>query len=81
MSRAAPLRTCFESDDYSVSDLAEDLLEGRQKYIKKRDHFIALSSSFKDRVPGWEAMSRTPYKDGKEAVSVYKHSSTKGLSW
>lgn len=24
-------------------------------------------------------MPRTPYKDGKEAVSVYKHRSTKGL--
>ncbi|KAJ7776208.1 hypothetical protein B0H16DRAFT_1302413 [Mycena metata] len=60
-----------------TSDLAEDIVDAKQKYKKKRDHFISLSSSFKDRVSQWEVMPRTATKDGKEAVSVYKHRSTK----
>ncbi|KAJ7116742.1 hypothetical protein C8R46DRAFT_1170407 [Mycena filopes] len=60
-----------------VSDLADEILESREKYVKKRDHFIALSASFADRVPEWEAMPRVTRKQGKEAISVYKHTSTK----
>ncbi|KAJ6532999.1 hypothetical protein B0H19DRAFT_1272592 [Mycena capillaripes] len=60
-----------------ASDLAEDIQEAKQKYIEKRDHFIALSVTFKDRVPEWTKMSRTATKVGKDAASVYKHSATK----
>lgn len=65
---------------YSIAmDLAEDIMEAKAKYTEKRNHFIALSISFKDYVPGWQKMSRASYKAGKEAVSVYKHSTTKGV--
>ncbi|KAJ6467420.1 hypothetical protein C8R45DRAFT_778039, partial [Mycena sanguinolenta] len=61
------------------SDLVEDIMDAKRKYIEKRNHFIALSISFKDLVPTWKKKSRTPNKVGKEAVSVsvYKHSTTK----
>lgn len=58
--------------------LAEDIAEARIKYIEKRNHFIGLSISFHDRVKKWQEMPRTSIKKGKEAVSVYKHNSTKG---
>ncbi|KAJ6482251.1 hypothetical protein DFH09DRAFT_1462551, partial [Mycena vulgaris] len=60
-----------------AGDLAEDILEAKRKYIEKRNHFIGLSVSFRDRVSQWQKMPRTTYKEGKEAVSVYKHSTTK----
>ena len=44
-----------------------------------RKQFIGLSISFKDRVDQWTKMPRTSSKVGKEAVSVYKHSTTKGF--
>jgi hypothetical protein len=59
-------------------DLAEDIQEAKRKYTEKRNHFVALSISSKDRVPEWRKMPRTSKKVGKEAVSVYKHSTTKG---
>ncbi|KAJ7663720.1 hypothetical protein DFH06DRAFT_986389 [Mycena polygramma] len=60
-----------------ASDLAEDIRAAKQKYLEKRTHYIALSISFKDRVAEWEQLPRTTYKQGKEAVSVYKHRETK----
>ncbi|KAJ7714457.1 hypothetical protein B0H14DRAFT_2546347 [Mycena olivaceomarginata] len=58
-------------------DLAEDIQEAKRKYTEKRNHFVALSISSKDRVPEWRKMPRTSKKVRKEAVSVYKHSTTK----
>ncbi|KAJ7113877.1 hypothetical protein C8R44DRAFT_630668 [Mycena epipterygia] len=58
--------------------LAEDISEAKIKYVEKRNHFIALSISFHDRVQQWQKMPRTSSKTGKEAVSVYKHNITKG---
>ncbi|KAJ7889101.1 hypothetical protein B0H14DRAFT_3127089 [Mycena olivaceomarginata] len=39
----------------------------KKKYLEKRNHYIALSISFKDRVAQWQKMPRTTYKEGKEA--------------
>lgn len=58
--------------------LAEDINEAKIKYKEKRNHFIALSISFHDRVQKWQDMPHISVKKGKEAVSVYKHKSTKG---
>ncbi|KAK6997020.1 CxC2 domain-containing protein [Favolaschia claudopus] len=58
-------------------DLAEDIEEAKTKYTEKRNHFIALSISYSENVPQWQGLSRTPSKLGKEAVSVYKHDTTK----
>ncbi|KAJ7799140.1 hypothetical protein B0H14DRAFT_2904257 [Mycena olivaceomarginata] len=44
---------------------------------KKRDHFIGLTVSFQDRVDGWRALERTTSKKGKEAISPYKHRTSK----
>ncbi|KAJ7845179.1 hypothetical protein B0H13DRAFT_1908520 [Mycena leptocephala] len=41
---------------------------------EKRNHYIGLSISFKDQVAEWQITPRKTYKQGKEAVSVYKHS-------
>ncbi|KAJ7852712.1 hypothetical protein B0H13DRAFT_1904487 [Mycena leptocephala] len=41
--------------------------------IEKRNHYIGLSISFKDQVAEWQKTPRKTYKQGKEAVSVYKH--------
>ncbi|KAJ7044412.1 hypothetical protein C8F04DRAFT_1250376 [Mycena alexandri] len=60
-----------------VSDLSEGIVEAKQKYKTKRDHFIALSLSFSDRVSEWKEIPRITSKQGKDAVSVYKHSTTK----
>ncbi|KAK7046323.1 CxC2 domain-containing protein [Favolaschia claudopus] len=60
-----------------ASDLAAEILDAKKKYIAKRNHFIGLSLSFKDRVEKWRAMPRVVSKIGKEAVSVYKHRETK----
>ncbi|KAJ6479795.1 hypothetical protein C8R45DRAFT_1101241 [Mycena sanguinolenta] len=60
-----------------AADLAEDLQDAKHKYIEKRNHFVALSISFKDLVPTWKKMPRVSEKVGKEAVSMYKHSTTK----
>ncbi|KAJ7601509.1 hypothetical protein DFH06DRAFT_1352712 [Mycena polygramma] len=60
-----------------ASDLAEDLQLAKRKYLEKRNHYIGLSISFKDRVAEWQKIPRKTYKQGKEAVSVYKHSVTK----
>ncbi|KAJ7939058.1 hypothetical protein B0H13DRAFT_1851231 [Mycena leptocephala] len=51
-----------------ASDLAEDILEAKAKYIAKRNHFIDLSISFKDRITQWKKILRTTYKLGKEAI-------------
>ncbi|KAJ7138606.1 hypothetical protein C8R46DRAFT_1321618, partial [Mycena filopes] len=59
------------------ASLAEDIADAKQKYIEKRNHFIGLSVSFSDRVQKWNKMPRTSTRQGKEAVSVYKHSTTK----
>ncbi|KAK7029348.1 hypothetical protein R3P38DRAFT_2934972 [Favolaschia claudopus] len=58
-------------------DLAEDIQDAKKKYTEKRNHFIALSISYSENVPQWQGLSRTPSKVGKEAVSVYKHDTTK----
>ncbi|KAJ7256582.1 hypothetical protein C8J57DRAFT_1235441 [Mycena rebaudengoi] len=63
-----------------ASDLAEDLQSAKRKYLEKRNHYIGLSISFKDRVDEWQKMSRTTTKAGKEAISVYKHRETKGFA-
>lgn len=63
---------------FAAADLAEDIVDAKKKYIEKRNHFIALSISFKYRVDEWKKMPRITYKQGKDAVSVYKHSTTKG---
>ncbi|KAJ7933186.1 hypothetical protein B0H13DRAFT_2511652 [Mycena leptocephala] len=47
------------------------------RYAEKRDHFIGLSISFRDRLNKWKVMDRTPSKNGKEATSVYKHRTSK----
>ncbi|KAJ7664648.1 hypothetical protein DFH06DRAFT_1392447 [Mycena polygramma] len=60
-----------------AASLAEDLAAAKVKYIEKRNHFIALSASFCDRIKKWQKMARTSTKIGKEAVSVYKHKTTK----
>ncbi|KAJ6470132.1 hypothetical protein C8R47DRAFT_1222765 [Mycena vitilis] len=57
--------------------LADEIQEAKKKYIEKRNHFIGLSASFSDRVGQWRKMPRTSSKIGKEAVSVYKHKTTK----
>ncbi|KAJ7916465.1 hypothetical protein B0H13DRAFT_1871093 [Mycena leptocephala] len=62
--------------DIAVS-LAEDLAEAKRKYIEKRNHFMGLSASFHDRVQTWQQEPRTSTKKGKEAISVYKHKTTK----
>jgi hypothetical protein len=59
--------------------LAEDIAEAKVKYVEKRNHFIGLFVSFHDWVKKWKEMPRTSTKKGKEAVSVYKHNSTKGM--
>ncbi|KAJ7198232.1 hypothetical protein C8J57DRAFT_1262468 [Mycena rebaudengoi] len=59
--------------------LAEDIAEAKVKYVEKRNHFIGLSVSFHDWVKKWKEMPHTSTKKGKEAVSVYKHNSTKGM--
>ncbi|KAJ7743253.1 hypothetical protein DFH07DRAFT_777465 [Mycena maculata] len=51
-----------------ASDLAEDLQAARRKYLEKRNHYIGLSISFKDRVAEWQKTPRKTYKQGKEAV-------------
>ncbi|KAJ7801345.1 hypothetical protein B0H14DRAFT_2615380 [Mycena olivaceomarginata] len=60
-----------------ASDLAEDLQTAKQKYLEKRNHYINLSISFADRVTEWQKAPRISYKQGKVAVSVYKHRDTK----
>ncbi|KAJ7924289.1 hypothetical protein B0H13DRAFT_2315685 [Mycena leptocephala] len=62
-----------------ASALADEILEAKKKYLEKRNHFIGLSMSFSDRVGKWRELSRAPSKIGKEAISVYKHKTTKGL--
>ncbi|KAK7007228.1 hypothetical protein R3P38DRAFT_2793085 [Favolaschia claudopus] len=61
-----------------VFDLAEDIEDAKTKYTENRNHFIALSISYSENVSQWQGLSRTPSKLGKEAVSVYKHDTTKG---
>ncbi|KAK6984450.1 hypothetical protein R3P38DRAFT_3292334 [Favolaschia claudopus] len=61
----------------SASDLAAELKESKRKYLEKRNHFIGLSLSFRDRIDQWKTLPRTASKVGKDAVSVYKHRSTK----
>lgn len=63
----------------TASDLAEDLQVAKRKYLEKLNHYIGLSISFKDRVAEWQKTPRKTYKQGKEAISVYKHNVTKGL--
>ncbi|KAJ7926641.1 hypothetical protein B0H13DRAFT_1862093 [Mycena leptocephala] len=60
-----------------ASALADEILEAKKKYLEKRNHFIGLSMSFSDRVGKWRELSRTPSKIWKEAISVYKHKTTK----
>ncbi|KAJ7443174.1 hypothetical protein B0H11DRAFT_1881567 [Mycena galericulata] len=57
--------------------LANDLALAKVRYTEKRDQFIGLSVSFRDRVSKWKQMDRTTSKDGKEARSVYKHRASK----
>ncbi|KAJ7930322.1 hypothetical protein B0H13DRAFT_1858952 [Mycena leptocephala] len=52
--------------------LANDIALAKARYIAKRNHFIGLTVSFHDRVAAWTDMDRTPSKQGKEAVSVYR---------
>ncbi|KAJ7801739.1 hypothetical protein B0H14DRAFT_2615004 [Mycena olivaceomarginata] len=60
-----------------AGSLADDLKDAALKYVEKRNHYIALSVSFNDRVSRWQGMPRTSWKRGKEAISVYKHSASK----
>ncbi|KAJ7127477.1 hypothetical protein C8R46DRAFT_1235584 [Mycena filopes] len=60
-----------------AASLAEDIAEAKQKFVEKRNHFIGLSASFREHLSKWRALPRTPTKKGKEAVSVYKHNTTK----
>ncbi|KAK7037021.1 hypothetical protein R3P38DRAFT_2907575, partial [Favolaschia claudopus] len=71
----SPLRFFFFF--VSASDLADELKESKRKYLEKRNHFIGLSLSFRDRIDQWKTLPRTASKVGKDAVSVYKHRSTK----
>jgi hypothetical protein len=59
--------------------LAKDLALAKARYIEKRDHFIGLSVSFRDRLDDWNALDRTSSKNGREADSVYRHRTTKGM--
>ena len=68
----------LDSDHLTAADLADDIQDARRKYIEKQNHFIGLSVSFSDRVEQWQKMPRKSSKVGKEAVSVYNHSTTKG---
>ncbi|KAJ7716285.1 hypothetical protein B0H16DRAFT_1801604 [Mycena metata] len=60
-----------------AASLAEDIVEAKQKYREKRNHFMALSASFRAHLQQWREISRTTSKKGKEAISVYKHKTTK----
>ncbi|KAJ7857939.1 hypothetical protein B0H14DRAFT_3135672 [Mycena olivaceomarginata] len=60
--------------------LANDIALAEARYIEKRDHFVGLTVSFQDRVDGWRALDRTTSKKGKEAISPYKHRTSKGTA-
>ncbi|KAJ7659305.1 hypothetical protein DFH06DRAFT_989992, partial [Mycena polygramma] len=60
-----------------AATLANDLALAKAKYIEKRDHFIGLTVSFQDRVEGWKKTDRTVSKNGKDAISPYKHRTSK----
>ncbi|KAJ7815199.1 hypothetical protein B0H14DRAFT_3746508 [Mycena olivaceomarginata] len=55
-------------------DLAEDIQEAKRKYTEKRNHFVALSISSKDRVPEWRKMPRTSKKLGRKQVARFLES-------
>ncbi|KAJ6596394.1 hypothetical protein DFH09DRAFT_130750 [Mycena vulgaris] len=60
-----------------AATLANDLALAKARYVEKRDHFIGLSVSFRDHLAKWKAMDRKTSKNGTEAVSVYKHQTSK----
>ncbi|KAJ7304705.1 hypothetical protein DFH08DRAFT_825282 [Mycena albidolilacea] len=60
-----------------AANLAKDLALAKARYIEKRDHFIGLSVSFRDRLDDWNALDRTSSKNEREADSVYRHRTTK----
>ncbi|KAF7300128.1 CxC2 domain-containing protein [Mycena kentingensis (nom. inval.)] len=60
-----------------VVTLFDDLALAKSNYEKKFLHFVGLTATHQDRVVRWRTLSRTPRLVGKEAVSVYKHGSTK----
>ncbi|KAJ7866920.1 hypothetical protein B0H13DRAFT_1897811, partial [Mycena leptocephala] len=59
--------------------LANDIALAKARYTEKQNHFIGLTVSFRDRAETWRAQDRTASKKGKEAVSVYKHQTSKDL--
>ncbi|KAJ7923693.1 hypothetical protein B0H13DRAFT_1864678 [Mycena leptocephala] len=59
--------------------LAHDIALAKARYTEKQNHFIGLTVSFRDRAETWRAQDRTASKKGKEAVSVYKHQTSKDL--
>ncbi|KAJ7476496.1 hypothetical protein FB451DRAFT_1173359 [Mycena latifolia] len=48
--------TCLGRHTWSVLGISTDIRDAKEQYIEKRNHFIALSISFKDRLSEWEAM-------------------------
>ncbi|KAJ7069033.1 hypothetical protein B0H15DRAFT_925884 [Mycena belliarum] len=60
-----------------AATLSNDLALAKARYVEKRDHFISLSISFHHHLSKWQAMDRTATKNGKEAISVYKHRTSK----
>ncbi|KAJ7434559.1 hypothetical protein FB451DRAFT_1195267 [Mycena latifolia] len=61
--------------------LANDIALAKARYVEKRDHFIGLSLSFQDRLEKWKSMYRKTGKNDKEAISVYKHRTSKDDSF
>ncbi|KAJ6484788.1 hypothetical protein C8R45DRAFT_1075191 [Mycena sanguinolenta] len=57
--------------------LANDIALAETRYIEKRDHFIGLTISFQAHVDSWRMLDRTTSKRGKDAISPYKHRTSK----
>jgi hypothetical protein len=62
----------------TAATLTSDLEAARILYQQKRDHFRGLSSLYKEHVPQWERMDRSPGRKGNQVFSVYKHRASKG---
>ncbi|KAJ7212369.1 hypothetical protein C8J57DRAFT_1539218 [Mycena rebaudengoi] len=57
--------------------LYNDLCSAKKLYEEKRDLFIGLSLSNRDKLQKWLAMSRQTTQVGSEVKSVYRHTSSK----
>ena len=63
-----------------VQQLFKDLRDRKGIYVKKQDHFAALSLLFKDKVGIWNVLDRSPVVVNKKTVSsVYSHDNVKGV--